>query len=79
MVIQLIILSIKNVDRNNRLNLVYKYKKDIKQYADMLRLIENQKWKSQMLIALNKKLYNEKTKNASYALKKLDGITDFDI
>lgn len=63
--IQCVILRLKREDRMENLNIAEKYNDDIKTYRHMLRHIEKHKFKSEYIVNLCKKLYDNEGKSAS--------------
>jgi len=63
--IQCVILRIKREDRMENLNIAEKYNDDIKTYRNMLRHIEKHKFKSEYIVNLCKKLYDNEGRSAS--------------
>ena len=63
--IQCVILRIKREDRIENLNIAEKYNDDIKTYKNMLRHIERYKFKSEYIVNLCKKLYDNEGRSAS--------------
>lgn len=75
-IVHLILLFLGFNKRNAALEMVYKYKNNIRIYSSILRHFEKHSFNSRYIIELQSMLLDEKIRGASYHVKKLEKIVD---
>ncbi|AUS96716.1 DNA mismatch repair protein MutS [Clostridium thermosuccinogenes] len=74
--VQYILLSVKKKERNSNFLLAKKYSKDIKVYYNLIKRLENQKFRSEYLKSIKGSMMNRESQTACYQMKKLFKIAD---
>jgi hypothetical protein len=74
--INILMLKLGQDIRDNSLNTAYEYRTRIKSYLNLLILIENKKFESEILRDLQSRLINSKSTKSSKAIAKLSNIVD---
>ncbi len=74
--VQFILLTLKGKDRSQAFNTVYSLESSLKIYANILRLVENKRFHSQLLCDLQAGLTNKRQQTAYRQVQKLSKLVD---